>query len=142
LTLVATADVNGDGRAEVFVAFDHGASTATWLLLMWNGQDLVPTSRDGTLASFHVNGTVTHGNGFECRQDPAGRSILTVLAIGNPTTVDRTFTWTEEDLALQGKVLTLLASRTGTATQSEINDPGGKFFWFWGGHCDPGLAVR
>jgi hypothetical protein len=142
LTLVAAADVDGDGRDEVFVGLDHGASTATWLLLIWNGQDLVPAWRGGTLALFHVSGTVTHGSGFECRRERDGDSILTVLAIGNPTSVDRIFTWTEEDLTLRGKVLTLLASRTGTARQAEVEDPAGRFFWFWGAHCDPTLAVR
>jgi hypothetical protein len=136
LTLLGGADINADGRSELFVTLDHGASTATWLVLVWNGQDLVPAWRDRSLAYLFVNGSVTHGNGFVCRSTADGPPVLTTLGIGNLQSADGTrYTWTEEDLVLEGKVFRLLDSRSGTATRAEVE--AGTYARFWGARCGP-----
>jgi len=143
----AAADVNGDGRDELFVQVDHGASTATWVLVVWDGMDFVLASRDGHVASFPINGSVTHGGGLECRRTSQGRYVLTKLGIGSvglvgpgPLSYD-TFNWDEEDLAISNGVLTTVAKRAGTASRAEVSDPAGPFAWYWSFHC-PNVSLR
>jgi len=137
--IVAEGDIGGDGREEVFIQFDHGASTRSWLMLAWGHGALRLVTLDGTTMGFGVSGSVTHGSGFECRTADDKTHLITTLAIGLP---DRSYfyPWTETDYQLVGTEVRFVAERTGTAPLAEVNDPSGRFRRFWGAHCPPRLS--
>jgi hypothetical protein len=79
-------DANRDGRDELFVMIDRGASTEFLGMLTWDGKQLVAvqedTSRGPLPLRLPVGGTVTHGAGFVCA---SGLLVAQGIATHPPT---------------------------------------------------------
>ncbi len=61
------ADVDRDGRSEVFVETAQGASTQFATPYRFDGKALRELDLDGDPARLGFGGSVTHGDGFRCR---------------------------------------------------------------------------
>jgi uncharacterized protein YceK len=64
--VLGTADVDRDGRAEVFVQTAQGASTTFATPYRYDGTALREVQLDGGPARLGFGGSVTHGDGFRC----------------------------------------------------------------------------
>jgi hypothetical protein len=65
-TVMGAVDVDGDGRAEVFVRTTAGASTALGSVFRLDGDSLVRVAFEGVGAEFAVHGAVRHLDGLRC----------------------------------------------------------------------------
>jgi hypothetical protein len=64
--LLGTADIDRDGRAEVFLQTAEGASTQFATPYRFDGTSLRELQLDGAPARLGIGGSVTHGDGFRC----------------------------------------------------------------------------
>ena len=114
-------DVDGDGRAEVFVETARGASTSFVQLYRYDGKQLTEvTSEDGHVR-LGIGGTVTHGEGFSCPGDGT-------LVVRRAETLNGTaYTIRVRTYRLTGHTLTLLGETTATATSMEDPRVGAAF---------------
>ena len=99
LEVLGAADADGDGRDEVFVQLDHGASTSFVAIYAAGEGRLVPVTEDGKAPlRFGLNGSVTHGDGGACTTGPDGRRRLVIRSVertneGAYGWVEKTYTW-------------------------------------------------
>jgi hypothetical protein len=108
-------DVDGDGRAEVFVETARGASTAFVQLYRYDGRVLQEVTYDGGRQRFGIGGSVTHGEGFSCPGD--GR-----LLVGQAETFNGSaYTVRTRTYRLEDSVLRLVGETSVTAPS--IEDP-------------------
>lgn len=70
-------DVDGDGRAELFVRTARGSSTTFLTPYRWDGTTFAPLLLDGQPARLGIGGSATHGEGFSCTED--GLVVRTAL---------------------------------------------------------------
>lgn len=76
--VLAVVDANGDGRDEVFIRTDAGASTSFVTIFGLAGAALKPaTLPGGRPATFPLSGTVTHQGAVSCRMGPSGPELVT-----------------------------------------------------------------
>lgn len=109
--LLGTADVDRDGRAEVFLQTAAGASTEFATPYRFDGTSLRELQLDGGPARLGIGGSVTHGDGFRCL--PSG-----LLEIRQAESTDgTTFTVRADRYAIVGVQLVLKSSSTGKGTQ-------------------------
>jgi hypothetical protein len=109
--LLGTADVDRDGRAEVFLQTAQGASTAFATPYRFDGTALKELQLDGGPARLGIGGSVTHGDGFRCL--PSG-----LLEIRQAESTDgTTFTVRADRYAIAGVLLVLKSSSTGKGAQ-------------------------
>jgi hypothetical protein len=102
------ADADGDGREEIFVNADRGASTQFLEILALDGGRLVAIEEHGRgRLRIAVGGSVTHGDGGECRDvDGDGRPEL-VLASATTndgriyTIEERVYRWSGREVVLE-----------------------------------------
>jgi hypothetical protein len=109
--LLGTADVDRDGRAEVFLETVQGASTSFATPYRFDGTALRELQLDGGPARLGIGGSVTHGDGFRCL--PSG-----LLEVRQATSSDgSTFTVRADRYAIVGVQLLLRSSSTGKGAQ-------------------------
>jgi hypothetical protein len=89
-TLLGTADVDLDGRVEVFLETARGASTAFATPYRFDGVRLRELQLDGSPAQLGMGGTVTHGEGFRCRPDGLLEALSAESTDGKRYTVTST----------------------------------------------------
>jgi hypothetical protein len=65
-TVMGAVDVDGDGRAELFLRTTAGASTALGSVFRLAGDSLVRVAFEGVGAEFAVHGAVRHLDGLRC----------------------------------------------------------------------------
>jgi hypothetical protein len=106
-------DVDGDGRAEVFVETSRGASTSFVKLYRYDGRTLAEVTHDGEPVLLGIGGTVTHGEGFSCPGN--GTLVLRKAETLNGTA----YTLQERTYRLTGHTLTLVGETTATAASME-----------------------
>ncbi|MDP3711873.1 MAG: hypothetical protein Q8R60_05235 [Mycobacteriales bacterium] len=82
-------DVDGDGRAEVFLETTRGASTVFYTPFRFDGTTLGALQLGGEPALLGVGGTVTHGEGFACAK---GTLLVTSSTSDDGETFDVTST--------------------------------------------------
>jgi hypothetical protein len=110
-TLLGTADVDRDGRAEVFLQTAEGSSTEFATPYRYDGSKLAELQLDGGPARLGIGGSVTHGDGFRCL--PTG--LLEVRQAESPD--GRTFSVRADRYAIVGTQLVLRSSSTGKGGQ-------------------------
>jgi hypothetical protein len=109
--LLGTADVDRDGRAEIFLQTAEGASTEFATPYRFDGTSLKELQLDGGPARLGIGGSVTHGDGFRCL--PSG-----LLEIRQAESTDgNTFTVRADRYAIVGVQLVLRSSSTGKGAQ-------------------------
>ncbi|MDX6217011.1 MAG: hypothetical protein QOG99_2595 [Frankiales bacterium] len=109
--LLGTADIDRDGRAEVFLQTAQGASTQFATPYRFDGTSLKELQLDGGPARLGIGGSVTHGDGFRCL--PTG-----LLEVRQADSTDgTTFTVHASDYRISGTQLVLVSSRTGKGKQ-------------------------
>ena len=106
--LALIADADGDRRDEIFVRVSLGASTEFWAVVTYVDGKLAPVRVSGadedlTLA---VGGSVTHGDGFECRVSAAGDHELVIRSFEQTTLTDTVYTWQAKTLIRSGSSVT------------------------------------
>lgn len=77
--VAGVVDADGDGFGEVFLTVDQGASTAFWGVLRVVEGVVREVTSDGQPLHLAVGGSVTHGDGFVCREDvrtSRGRELI------------------------------------------------------------------
>lgn len=110
--ILGYADVDRDGRAEVFVETAEGASTQFVTPYRYDGTVLREVQLDGGPARLGIGGSVTHGDGFRC----AG-GLLEVR--GADSTDGTTYTVHKDTYRLRGAQLVLVTSSTVQAKQGD-----------------------
>jgi hypothetical protein len=68
-TLVGVVDADGDGFGEVFLTVAQGASTSFWGALRLVDGVVREVTLGGQPMHLGIGGSVTHGDGFACRDD-------------------------------------------------------------------------
>lgn len=122
-------DANGDGRDEIFVHLDHGASTEFWAMYLWDGSRLATARAGGEPLRLPVFGSTGHGAGFRCR---AG--VLELLG-ANRIGPDPTYNWTRRTLQwTDHRTLAEVAVERGAATGSPSGLPR-SLDGFWAADC-------
>jgi hypothetical protein len=107
------ADLDRDGRAEVWVETARGASTSFVQAYRYDGTKLSELTFAGGHIRFGIGGSVTHGDGFACT--PEGHLVVTTAESDTGTSYrvrTRTF-------RVSGAALLLLSDRTTTAPSME-----------------------
>jgi hypothetical protein len=109
--LLGTADIDRDGRAEVFLQTAQGASTEFATPYRFDGTSLKELQLDGGPARLGIGGSVTHGDGFRCL--PNGQ-----LEVRQAESTDgTTFTVLASDYRISGVQLVLVSTRSGKGKQ-------------------------
>lgn len=109
--LLGTADVDRDGRAEVFLQTAEGSSTQFATPYRFDGTRLTELQLDGGPARLGIGGSVTHGDGFRCL--PNGH-----LEVRQATSDDgTTFTVDASEYRVAGAQLVLVTTRSGTGRE-------------------------
>lgn len=127
--LAMAADADGDGRDEVFVGVDHGASTEFLELFAVVGTGIVRVEESGGGAMrIALGGSATHGNGVECRDaDGDGRPEL--LLLGAVTSDARRYDWQEQVYRWNGKTVARAETRRGTFEATDASHPRVQRYW-------------
>jgi hypothetical protein len=109
--LLGTADIDRDGRAEVFLQTAQGASTEFATPYRFDGTALKELQLDGGPARLGIGGSVTHGDGFRCL--PNGH-----LEVRQAESTDgTTFTVLATEYRISGVQLALVSTRSGKGKQ-------------------------
>lgn len=108
-------DVDGDGRAEVFVETARGASTSFVQIYRYDGTTLAEVTSEGGHLRLGIGGSVMHGEGFSCPGDG------TVVVRRAETLNGTAYTIRVRTYRLSGHSLTLVDESTATATS--LDDP-------------------
>lgn len=109
--VAGVVDADGDGYGEVFLAVDQGASTSFWAVLRLVNGVVREVTSEGQPLHLGVGGTVTHGDGFACRDDiPANRGRELVVYSGDSFD-GSTWEGTVTDYAWVGGTVRQLRSR-------------------------------
>jgi hypothetical protein len=113
MEMIGAADVDGDGKEEMFVQTGSGASKAIFgLFTVAGGCDITRvTLADGADAEFPVGASVGTIAGLQCSNVPEASSIIAFEGYGDGQSYE--VASTEYELA--GAVLTEIDSGTGTA---------------------------
>lgn len=108
------ADVDRDGRSEVFLETAEGASTSFATPYRYDGKALVELQLDGGPARLGMGGGITHGDGFVCLKTG-------LLEIRQATSDDgETFTVQASSYRISGSQLVLVgAPRTSKGKQGD-----------------------
>ena len=109
------ADLDRDGRAEVWVETARGASTTFVQVYRYDGTKLSELTFAGGHIRFGIGGSVTHGDGFACT--PEGHLVVSTAESDDGTSYrirTRTF-------RVAGATLVLVTDRSATA--SSMDDP-------------------
>ena len=107
------ADVDRDGRSEVFVETNEGASTQFVTPYRYDGKVLHELQLDGGPVRLGIGGSVTHGDGFSC---PGGQ--LRVLSSDSQD--GKAYTVHVDSYTLGTTQLVLVSS---TTKQAKAGDP-------------------
>lgn len=137
--VLATADVDGDGAADLFVEIGVGAST-TWVgILTFDGQALRLVTLDLARAeTLLVGGGVRHGDALECRigdgtPQLVWRSTSNYTAADQWDVVERAYEWS-------GKTLVLVSITRSDVRVSAPYAPPSPLGRYYGIDC-PGLRA-
>jgi hypothetical protein len=106
------ADVDRDGRSEVFVETEEGASTQFVTPYRYDGKVLHELQLDGGPVRLGIGGSVTHGEGFRC---PSGG--LEVLSSDSPD--GSSYTVHVSTYRLTATQLLLVSTRTQQGKQGD-----------------------
>ncbi|MCU1603477.1 MAG: hypothetical protein JWO22_4186 [Frankiales bacterium] len=110
-SLLGTADVDRDGRAEVFLQTAEGSSTQFATPYRFDGTSLRELQLDGGPARLGIGGSITHGDGFRCL--PNGH-----LEVRQAESSDGTaFTVNATEYRIAGVQLVIVSTRSGKGTQ-------------------------
>jgi hypothetical protein len=112
----------------VFVRVSQGASTEFWVIVALAGEQLVTVRASGAGEDFMlaVGGSVTHGDGFECRLITNGASQLIVRSFEQTNLTDTVYVW-------QGKTLVRSGSSVTQFREEMRNDP--NFSAYYSARC-------
>jgi hypothetical protein len=119
--VLGTADVNGDGRQEVFARVNLGASTEfAGVYTLDDRGRLVPVAEQGRgPLQLALAGSVTHGNGGSCTLPDGSRGLVL-------RKVERfdvgPYQWQETDYEWEGTVVRATGSRQGTIDSPDGSD--------------------
>ena len=122
------ADADGDHRDEIFVRVSLGASTEFWVIVALVGEQLGTVRASGASADLMlaVGGSVTHGDGFECRTSPNGDHELVIRSFEQTNLTDTVYAW-------QGKTLVRTGSTVTQFREDMRNDP--SFEAYYSARC-------
>jgi hypothetical protein len=127
-------DVNRDGRGQILVHIDRGASTERWwAYAVVDGSPRQIQIGDGVPLQILAYGSVMHGSRFECVRDAAGVRLLSLMGFGGRYIDAGTvvFDWGAENYRIRGARATLVGTATSTVTRAEMQDPGSDFNKTW-----------
>jgi hypothetical protein len=111
--MIGAADVDGDGKEELFAQTGAGASTATIGLFTLDGCAIAPITFDGAPTQFPVGASVGATSGLQCSNDPEAPASIFAYAGASSDGESYDVTWAE--LELEGTVLTQVNEGSGTA---------------------------
>jgi hypothetical protein len=84
--VVGVVDADADGFGEVFLTINEGASTSFWGVLRLVDGVVREVTKDGAQLSLGIGGSVSHGDGFACRDEvKANRGRELVIYTGDTT---------------------------------------------------------
>jgi len=106
------ADVDLDGRSEVFLETAEGASTQFVTPYRYDGKALHELQLDEGPARLGIGGSVTHGDGFRCT---GGKLVI----LSSDSTDGTTYTVHVDTYSVGKTALTLVSSKTQTAKQGD-----------------------
>ena len=104
--VVGSVDADSDGRAEIFVIVDSGASTQTWTIFKLVIGRITHVTMSGGPVQLPVGGSVTVNSGFSCEGPHADLVAYSYGAKSNPKSwaVERdTYRWAGSRLVVLSK---------------------------------------
>ena len=104
--IVGSVDAGSDGRAEIFVMVDSGASTQTWTIFKLVNRRVTQVTMSGRPAQLYVSGTIMDNFGFSCDGPHADLVTYSYGATSNHTSwvIERdTYRWAGSRLVLISK---------------------------------------
>jgi hypothetical protein len=127
--MIGAADIDEDGKEEIFVQTGSGASAAViGVFTVEGGCDIAAVTLDGAPAEFAVGASVGNTSGLQCSNVPEAGSII---AFSGTSTDGETYTVSHSELELAGTVLTEVDSGSGTAGYGDELYTAASTF-----HCD------
>jgi hypothetical protein len=139
-SLVGTADLNGDGRAEIFYFNNTGANLHSGYILRWNGSKLVPVlGSDGKPFQTFTSGYAMGGDGFRC----GDHSFITMaIQYGAPPTgwvaTQTTYRWEDNALVKVANEQPIAITQPVAGATGESAVPA-EYDQIIGAHC-PGMV--
>lgn len=122
--VAGVVDADGDGYGEVFLAVDQGASTSFWAVLRLVNGVVREVTSEGQPLHLAVGGTVTHGDGFACRDDIKGNRGRELVVYSGDSFDGVTWEGTVTDYAWVGGTVRELAARDESfPSDGSGNDP-------------------
>src|SRR5262245_57492304 len=115
--MIGAADVDRDGKDEIFAQTGAGASTATIGLFTLDGCDIAPITFDGAPTQFPVGASAGATNGLQCSNDPTGPATIRAYAGASSDGESYDVTWA--DLELDGTVLTQVEEGSAAASYGD-----------------------
>lgn len=101
--VAGSVDADSDGRAEIYVMVDSGASTQTWTIFKLLNGHITQVTMSGRPVQLPVGGSVMDNFGFSCNGPHADLVTYSYGATSNPKSwaVERaTYRWAGSRLAL------------------------------------------
>lgn len=119
--ILGAVDADRDGRAEVFVQVDQGASTSFVGIFHVVGDRLQRVKAGKQEITFGLGGSATHGAGIECREVD-GKAPPELIAAGASSEDGETYPWVENIYRWADGNLTLWKTAEGTL-RGDPRDP-------------------
>ena len=110
--LLGYADIDRDGRSEVFLETAEGASTQFVTPYRYDGKTLSELQLDDGPARLGIGGSVTHGDGFRCTGG-------TLQVIGSDSTDGKTYTVHTDTYKIVKAALVLVSSKSQQAKEGD-----------------------
>lgn len=127
--MIGAADIDEDGKEELFVQTGAGASAAIiGIFTVQGGCDLEAVTFDGAPAAFPVGASIGATSGLQCSNAPEPPGIF---AFAGASSDGQTYDVTTAELQLSGTLLTQVGETTGTANYGDELYTAASTF-----HCD------
>ena len=139
-SLVGTADLNGDGRAEIFYFNNTAANLHSGYILRWDGSRLVAVlGSDGKPFETFTSGYAMGGDGFRCGDN----SFITMtIQYGAPpdgwVASETTYRWENNTLVKVTDEQPMAITQPAAGATGEFTAPP-EYEQIIGAHC-PGMA--
>jgi hypothetical protein len=116
-------DADGDGRAEVWLRTHSGASTEFLTPLRLYKGEIVAVHRGSSTVELGVGGSVTHGNGFACKDTVKSKSGRELIVYEGSTSDTTHWSGDKTTYDWSGATLVRLSSKHESFSYSSIDDP-------------------
>jgi hypothetical protein len=121
--LRGVVDADADGRAEVWLHTHSGASTEFLTPLRLVDDEILAVRQGSTTVELGVGGTVTHGNGFACKDTVRSKAGRELIVYAGSATDSRHWSGEKTTYDWSGDTLVRLSSTHESFAYTGLDDP-------------------